>query len=86
MRDAAGFFDHQFQHMPAQQVSDLNAFEQRSVPYLKGRVMNYGCDVGNLSVMAVRQGHSVLAVDVRPAVKDHLLQRAQAEKLPLQYR
>ena len=84
MRDAVRFFDNQFQHLPAQQVPDLNPFEQRSVPYLKGRVLDYGCGMGNLSVMAARQGHSVLAVDASPAAIGHLRRRAQAENLPLE--
>ena len=83
MRDAVHFFDNQFQHVPAQQLPDLNPFEQRTVPYLKGRVL---CGMGNLSVMAARQGHSVLAVDASPAAIGHLRQRAQAENLPLQCR
>ena len=86
MRDAVRFFDNQFQQMPAQQLPDLNPFEQRTVPYLKGRVLDYGCGMGNLSVMAARQGHSVLAVDASPAAIGHLRQRAQAENLPLQCR
>ena len=84
MRDAVRFFDNQFQHLSAQQVPDLNPFEQRSVPYLKGRVLDYGCGMGNLSVMAARQGYPVLAVDASPTAIDHLRQRAQAENLPLQ--
>ena len=86
MRDAVRFFDNQFQHLSAQQVPDLNPFEQRSVPYLKGRVLDYGCGMGNLSVLAARQGHSVLAVDASPAAIGHLRQRAQVENLPLQCR
>ena len=84
MRDAVRFFYNQFQHLPAQQVPGLNPFEQRSVPYLKGRVLDYGCGMGNLSVMAVRQGHSVLAMDASPAAIGHWRQRAQVENPPLQ--
>ena len=84
MRDAVRFFDNQFQHLSVQQVTDLNPFEQRSVPYLKGRVLDYGCGMGNLSLIAARQGHSVLAVDASPTAIGHLQQRAQAENLPLQ--
>ena len=54
MRDAVRFFDNQIRRLSAQQVSDLNPFEQRSVPYLKGRVPDYGCGVGNLSVFLAR--------------------------------
>ena len=54
MRDAIRFFGNQFQHLPAQQLPDLNPSEQRSAPYLKGRVLDYGCGMGNLSVFLAR--------------------------------
>ena len=46
MRNAVRHFDNQFQHLPAQQLPDLNSFEQRSVPYLNGCVVDYVCGVG----------------------------------------
>lgn len=68
MRDVVRFFDNQFKHMSVQQVPDLNPFEQHSLPYLKGPVLDYGCSMGNLSVPAARQGHATLAVDTsRPS-------------------
>jgi tellurite methyltransferase len=84
MRDAVRFFDDQFKYLAAQPMPKLNPFEQRSLPYLKGRVLDYGCGMGNLSVTAARQGHQVLAVDASPAAIGHLQQRADAEKLPMQ--
>jgi tellurite methyltransferase len=84
MRDAVRFFDEQFKHLPLQQVPSLNPFEQRSLPYLKGRVLDYGCGMGNLSMVAARQGHPVLAVDASPSAIGSLQQRAQAESLPVQ--
>ena len=84
MSDAVRFFDNQFHHLPAQRLPDLNPFEQRSVAYLKGRVLDYGCGMGSLSVMAARQGHPVLAVDASLAAIGYLRQRAQARHLPLQ--
>lgn len=84
MRDAVRFFDNQFKHLAAQPMPELNPFEQRSLPYLKGRVLDYGCGMGNLSVMAARQGHPVLAVDASPVAIGHLQQRAEAENLPMQ--
>lgn len=75
MRDAVRHFDNQFQYLPAQQSLDLNPFEQRSVPYLNGRVLDYVCGMVNLSVMAARRGHLVLAVDANSAGIDHLRQR-----------
>ena len=46
-------------------------------------MLDYGCGMGNLCVMAARQGHPVLAVDASPEAIGHLRQRAQAEHLTL---
>ncbi|MGB4118303.1 MAG: methyltransferase domain-containing protein [Polaromonas sp.] len=84
MRDAVRFFDTQFRCSTEAQLSVLNPFEKRSVPYLKGRVLDYGCGMGNLSVTAARKGHEVLAVDASPFAIAHLQQRVQSESLPIQ--
>jgi tellurite methyltransferase len=86
MRDAVRFFDEQFSRQLAQQIPVLNPFEQRSLPYLKGRVLDYGCGLGNLSVAAARKGHEVLAVDASPSAINSLRQRVQAENLSVQVR
>jgi len=84
MRDSVRFFDAQFKRSTGAKLPTLNPFEQRSVPYLKGRVLDYGCGMGNLSVTAARQGHAVLAVDASPCAIAQLQKRVQTENLSIQ--
>ena len=75
MREAVRFFGNQFQHLPAQQLPELNPFEQGRCPTSRGASWTIFAVWLNLSVMAARRGHSVLAVDANSAAIDHLRQR-----------
>jgi len=77
------FFDRQFRRQVAAGELRLNPFEQLALPYLHGRVLDFGCGLGNLAVAAARQGCSVVALDASPAAIAHLRERARAEALPI---
>jgi tellurite methyltransferase len=62
----------------------LNPFELAAIPYLKGRVLDYGCGIGNLAFAAAGRGCDVLALDASPAAIAHIRQRAAAEALAVE--
>ncbi|MDO8787927.1 MAG: hypothetical protein Q7J42_07635 [Sulfuritalea sp.] len=70
---SVAFFDKQFQ----QQVRDLdfklNPFELVALPYLEGRVLDFGCGMENLAMAAAQRGCSVVELDASPAAIGHLL-------------
>lgn len=85
------FFDRQF----ARQVRDgeaalnpfaLNPFEQAALPHLHGRLLDYGCGLGQLSLAAARAGCSVLALDGSTTAVSHLQQAAASLGLPIDAR
>jgi tellurite methyltransferase len=55
------FFDAQFQHQATTDDLALNPFEEAALPHLRGRVLDFGCGMGNLAVAAARRGCSVVA-------------------------
>jgi tellurite methyltransferase len=78
------FFDKQFQRKAHSSDCALNPFELAAIPYLSGRVLDYGCGMGNLAFAAAERGCSVLALDGSPAAIDHIQRRAAAESRPVQ--
>lgn len=77
------FFDTRFQRQLAPTDLQLNPFEQAALPYLRGRVLDYGCGLGNLALAAAQRGCSVVALDASPAAIRHLQQAARAAALPI---
>ena len=77
------FFDDQFRRQVQAHDFALNPFEQVALPHLAGRVLDYGCGLGNLAVAAARRGCNVLALDASPAAIEHLQQVAADESLPI---
>lgn len=77
------FFDTQFQRQVRDGDLSLNPFEQQALAYLSGRVLDFGCGLGNLAVAAARQGCSVVALDASHTAIEHLRLVAQAESLPI---
>lgn len=70
MADPIVFFDTQFRRQIEKSEFILNPFEKAALPYLKGRVLDLGCGLGNLALEAGRRGCEVLAVDAcRAAVE-----------------
>lgn len=78
------FFDTQFQQQSRERDFRLNPFELAALPHLQGRVLDYGCGIGNLAFAAAERGCSVLALDASPAAISHIQQRAATEALPVQ--
>ncbi len=77
------FFETQFQRQAHHADRSLNPFEQQALPYLRGKMLDYGCGLGNLSVAAARQGCSVVALDASHSAIKHLRQIASTESLQI---
>jgi SAM-dependent methyltransferase len=56
-------FDEQFARQVREGDLRLNPFETAALPYLSGRVLDYGCGLGNLAVAAARRDCTVVALD-----------------------
>lgn len=78
------FFDRQFQKQAENHEFQLNPFELATLPHLSGRVLDFGCGLGNLAMAAAERGCSVQALDASPAAIDCLRQRAAAARLPVE--
>ena len=78
------FFDEQFQRQVASGDLILNSFEEMALPHLRGRVLDFGCGMGNLSVAAARRGCSVVALDGSSAAINHLQRLAKLESLAIE--
>lgn len=77
------FFDAQFQRQVRESDRALNPFEQRALPHLRGKVLDYGCGMGNLALAAARRGCCVVALDASHTAIEHLRQVARAESLAI---
>lgn len=80
------FFERQFQRQVHEQEHALNPFEAAALPWLRGRVLDYGCGLGQLSLAAARRGCEVLALDASATAIAHLRQVAQDEGLAIDAR
>lgn len=80
------FFDRQFERQLREPDFALNPFEQAALPHLRGRVLDFGCGLGNLALAAARAGCSVRALDASEVAIAHLRQVAAAERLDLDAR
>lgn len=78
------FFDTQFQRQVREGDFRLNPFERLALPYLSGRVLDYGCGLGNLAVAAAEQGCSVVALDASHAAIEHLRHVATERSLRIE--
>lgn len=78
------FFDAQFQRQVAARDLELNVFERRALPHLRGRVLDLGCGLGNLSLAAALRGCEVFAIDGSPMAITHLREEARSRNLGVQ--
>jgi tellurite methyltransferase len=77
------FFEKQFQRQVHDADCRLNPFEQAALPLLRGRVLDYGCGLGNLAIAAARPGCTVVALDGSHTAVAHLRDAAHREALPI---
>lgn len=78
------FFEQQFQRQSGEAGLHLNPFEEAALPWLQGRVLDYGCGLGNLALTAARRACTVTALDASHTAIAGLRQIAADEGLPLQ--
>lgn len=78
------FFDSQFQRQISESEFALNPFEQLALPFLRGRMLDLGCGLGNLSIEGARRGCSVLALDASACAIERIRADATTEDLAIQ--
>jgi tellurite methyltransferase len=78
------FFETQFRQQLARDDFALNPFERAALPYLRGRILDLGCGLGNLSVEAARRGLEVVAVDASETAIRRIEAIALAENLKIE--
>ncbi len=77
------FFDTQFQNQVNKGDFSLNPFEKLALPFLKGKILDLGCRLGNLAIEAARRGCTVLALDASKTAIERIHNVAAAENLAI---
>jgi tellurite methyltransferase len=78
---AVAYFGAQFERQIAAHDYKFGPFEERALPYLRGKVLDLGCGLGNLALAAAARGAQVTAYDACENAVDDLAQRAIASGL-----
>ena len=77
------FFEAQFRRQVVERDLALNPFETAALPWCRGRMLDYGCGLGNLSIAAARRGCTVTAIDASATAIEHVSKEASREGLPI---
>lgn len=77
------FFDTQFQGQINKGDFSLNPFEKLALPFLKSKILDLGCGLGNLAIEAARRGCTVLALDASKTAIERIHNVAAAENLTI---
>lgn len=80
---AVAYFGRQFDRQIADADYALNPFERVVLPHLRGRVLDLGCGLGNLSIASAARGARVVALDACAAAVADLARRARAAGLDI---
>jgi tellurite methyltransferase len=72
----AAFFEAQFRDQVGRGDFALNPFESDALEHLRGRVLDYGCGLGNLAIAAAARGCSVTALDASAAATERIAKEA----------
>jgi tellurite methyltransferase len=83
MSTSLDFFERQFSVQVRDGEKKLNPFELLAQPYLFGDVLDYGCGLGNLGIVAAEGGCRVMALDAAPTAISYLKKLATEKGLPL---
>jgi tellurite methyltransferase len=75
------FFEKQFVNQVRKGEMSLNSFEVSAIPFLSGRVLDYGCGMGNLALVAAERGCTVVALDSSAAAITHITHQASLRHL-----
>lgn len=78
------FFDEQFQRQVVAGELQLNPFELAALPHVRGKVLDFGCGLGNLAVALAKRGCSVVALDASRTAIEHLRSIAKRDGLQIQ--
>ncbi len=73
------FFDTRFRNQVPGNALALNPFENAALPFLRGRVPDHGCRLGNVSIEAARRGLELVAVDASETAIKRIKEIAIAE-------
>lgn len=77
------FFDTQFRKQVEAGDFALNPFEKAALPFVRGRVLDFGCGLGNLSIEAARRGLDVVAVDASETAIARIRRAASVDNLKI---
>jgi tellurite methyltransferase len=77
------FFEQRFRREAHDGDHDRSPFEAIALSHLRGKVLDLGCGLGNLSLEAARRGHEVTAVDASPSAVIRLSSIAAQQHLRL---